>query len=116
MPASHHPGHFHILQLGVFFALQKYVGGTFSAQRMHVATPPRAPEGEEPDPNAVRFNVVYYPTRGTVNGAARFSLGSLPVKPTPVRGKGSKARGRAKRQGGVNQGVLYLVPEMRGLE
>ncbi|KAJ2915626.1 hypothetical protein MD484_g4818, partial [Candolleomyces efflorescens] len=58
MPAGYHPGYFHILQLGVFFALEKYAGGTFSAQRMHVATPPRAPDGQAPDPNAVRFNIV----------------------------------------------------------
>ncbi|KAJ3512625.1 hypothetical protein NMY22_g15276 [Coprinellus aureogranulatus] len=94
IPAYYKPGAFHILQLGVFVVLDKYVGVTFSGQRRHVGTAPTPPLGAPSEESAYRFNVVCYPKDGAVDGLSRFTLASLPGK------KARKARKRRRKKDG----------------
>lgn len=80
IPAEYEPGAFHILQLGVFVVLRKFVGITFSGRRRHVGTAPTPPLGFSCVPYAYRFNVVWYPKEAAVDGNSRWTLASLPGK------------------------------------
>lgn len=80
IPDYYQPGGFHILQLGAYVILNKYVGVTFSGQRRHVGTAPTPPPGFPAIESAYRFNAVCYPKDAAVDGLSRFSLASLPGK------------------------------------
>ena len=84
IPTEYEPGAFHILQLGVFVVLRKFVGVTFSGRRRYVGTAPTPPLGFSGAPYAYRFNVVWYPKQAAVDGNSRWTLASLP-------GRGSTA-------------------------
>lgn len=102
VPVTYSPGAFHILQLGVFVTLNKYVGVTFSGRRKHVGTAPTPPLGAPPAPYAYRKNTVWYPKQATVDGKSRFTLASLPGRPLSAdgdnggKGKGVERKGKGK--------------------
>ncbi|KAJ3538211.1 hypothetical protein NMY22_g5264 [Coprinellus aureogranulatus] len=102
LPRNYNPGFFHILQLGVFIALRKYVGITFSGRRRHVGTSPTPPKGTPSVSSAYRFTSVHYPQAAALDGSSSFTLASLPGKPS-----GSQAR---------NGDALYITPEMTNKE
>ncbi|TEB18468.1 hypothetical protein FA13DRAFT_1803476 [Coprinellus micaceus] len=60
IPKDYNSGVFHVLQLGAFVVLNKYIGVTFSGQRRHVGTAPTPPSDDSSaiDESAYRFNVV----------------------------------------------------------
>ncbi|KAJ3515258.1 hypothetical protein NMY22_g14501 [Coprinellus aureogranulatus] len=136
IPTTYQPGAFHILQLGVFSVLYKFVGVTFSGRRRHVGTAPTPPPGSPPVPYAYRFNVVWYPKDAAVNGNSRWTLASLPgpsstsVKPRKRCQKGAKVapkgapeseKGKQRADGDTQRkkvkapDPLYLTPEMINL-
>lgn len=98
IPDEYEPGAFHILQLGVFVVLRKFVGITFSGRRRHVGTSPTPPFGFPSVPHAYRFNVVWYPKQAAVDGSSRWTLASLPGKGSVVTEKQKSAT-----KGGPNE-------------
>jgi hypothetical protein len=108
VPKSYQPGTFHVLHLGVFTVLDKYIGITFSARRRHVGTAPTPPPGRKPVRSAYRLTSVHYPKALAVDGSSRFTLASLPGKATAHRTHTLDQRH------GADQGVdaLYITPEM----
>ncbi|KAF6750856.1 hypothetical protein DFP72DRAFT_1072011 [Ephemerocybe angulata] len=110
MPRSYHPGYFHILHLGIFAALHKFTGFTFSGRRKHIGTPPTPPAGIVPREDALRVNAVFYPTAQTVNGKAIIALGSLPEK--PQRKKPTKKAGNRVPAVDVPNTTIWVAPEM----
>ncbi|KAJ3539558.1 hypothetical protein NMY22_g4683 [Coprinellus aureogranulatus] len=135
VPKEYKSGAFHILHLGVFVVLDKYVGVTFSGRRLHVGTAPTPPPGCPAVPYAYRFNVVWYPKDASVDGQSRFTLASLPgkksapscpekpkkprkprkEKPRKVgkgKGNGDKSVGKIKSKNADGPFPLYITPEM----
>ncbi|RXW16178.1 hypothetical protein EST38_g9678 [Candolleomyces aberdarensis] len=131
MSASCDPGHFHILQLGVYTSLAKYRGVIFSGRRKHAGTSTSSRNtDEDTEDNNFRINLVYYPTKHCVDGSARFVFGSGAGKP-PVAGSqatdgseikyarskaGKEKKGKAtKKNAKGDQNIFCITPEMQNI-
>ncbi|KAJ3519810.1 hypothetical protein NMY22_g13029 [Coprinellus aureogranulatus] len=89
IPENYDPGSFHVLQLGIFVVLEKYVGITFSGQRRHVGTAPTPPVGCPPQLSAYRCNVPHF--RG---GKARAKKRDVKSREGRTGGRQDKGKGK----------------------
>jgi hypothetical protein len=63
LPDDYEVGRFHLLALGIYFALEHLHVPIFCGLGLHVGTPPIAPPGAVPLKHAVRFLTVMYPPK-----------------------------------------------------
>jgi hypothetical protein len=108
LPTGQHggdAGYFHILHLGVYTKLVPYRGLVFSGRRKHVGTAPTASGATEDEGRtAFRINAVFYPTKYSVDGQGRYSMGSTYRKREDGKQKGRKHD--------PDQNVLFTTPEI----
>lgn len=80
LPSGYTAGEFHLLSLGFYIPLSRDAPQTFSfcGLELHSASAPRAPQGVEPCPTAVRFLSVAYAGDILFNGDGLFPFATLP--------------------------------------
>jgi hypothetical protein len=80
LPPSYDPGYFHLVLLGVYCRLDKFLGFNFQGHWKHGGTPPLCPPHLQLSPKAVRFVTISYPPGKMMSGSSRVRLAELPVK------------------------------------
>ena len=78
------PGRFHLLSVGVFITLVKFLVVFFTGRIYHGGTAPMAPEGEDAPDDAYRLMLIAYPPKKVVEGGARHSFAALPHQHEPL--------------------------------
>ena len=80
LPDDYKVGRFHLLALGLYFALEHLHVPIFCGLGLHVGTPPIAPPGAVPLKHAVRFMTVMYPPKSMLSetGDKTLPFASLP--------------------------------------
>ncbi|KDR65601.1 hypothetical protein GALMADRAFT_81674, partial [Galerina marginata CBS 339.88] len=80
LPEGYEPGRFHLLRLGIYISLTPFTVSGFCGIDKHGGTPPIAPPGVIPSPDAYRMMVVCYPPWFGLHGAG---VKSLPLASMP---------------------------------
>lgn len=78
LPEGYNPGCFFLLYPRIFIVLDNNVTMNFCGLRHHGGSPPTAPPGVEPSPDAYRYVIVSYPPEKMVGGDARYVIGANP--------------------------------------
>ncbi|RXW15087.1 hypothetical protein EST38_g10763 [Candolleomyces aberdarensis] len=125
MPDDCEPGDFHIFLFGVYSKLVRYRGHIFSGRYKHGGTEPEFPRTKRKSKSAFRLNVVFYPTKGCVDGRSRFALApscrsSPPNQPPPAgqstqvnpASPGTQSISESSTKQAADLGVVCLAPEM----
>lgn len=74
LPPSYNPGCFFLLFPHIFVVMEDNTSINFCGLRFHGGSPPTAPPGEEPSPDAYRYVIVSYPPEKMASRRARYSL------------------------------------------
>ncbi|KAJ2918881.1 hypothetical protein MD484_g1557, partial [Candolleomyces efflorescens] len=106
---SNDAGYFHLLHLGVYTKLVPYRGLVFSGRRKHVGTPPEHTLSTGAlGKKEFRINAVFYPSKISVNGQGRYSMGSTFKKQDDTKPK--------RRTNDPDHNILFTTPEMLNVE
>src|SRR5882724_2660414 len=93
IPDVYEPGHFHILELGVYIILDSFVSVYFSGLRVHGGTSPIGPKDSPPVPWAYRLNIILYPSDVFVQNTGVTALATFPCQDPLLRGKSIESEG-----------------------
>lgn len=88
-----HPGHFFLLELGVFVKLENYTLLAFSGLQTHGGSPPRPISLDSPFPaQAIRLTFIAYPNKGVMEGTESTVLAMSDVGGKPAIELGGSSR------------------------
>jgi len=79
LPDDYEPGRFHMFGIGMYIIVKPKTASIFSGLGKHGGTPPIAPDGVEPSPDAGRLMIVFYCPKAILSpDGISIPLASLP--------------------------------------